>query len=113
MIDDPSQASLPLFFSEDEPTSTERDPVPLTELETPVPDVAMAPAEVSQGSKAPKLPRYYSIASVAEMFDRKPRTIRQWIANRRLKAIKIGNAVFVSEAQLIALISDEMDWPDG
>lgn len=113
MIDDPSQASLPLFFSEDEPTSAERDQVPLRELETPVPEVATAPAQVSEGSPAPKLPRYYSIAEVAATFNRKPRTIRHWIATRRLKAIKIGNAVFVSEAQLIALVSDEKNWPDG
>ncbi len=113
MIDDPSQASLPLFSSEDEPTPTEHDQVPLMVIETPAPDVAKAPAEVSQGSQARKLPRYYSIAEVAATFGRKPRTIRHWIATRRLKAIKIGNAVFVSEAQLIALMPDKMDWPEG
>jgi excisionase family DNA binding protein len=112
MIDDPSQASLPLFFSEDEPTSTERDPVPLMELETPVPDVATAPAAVSEGSPAPKLPRYYSIAEVAATFGRKPRTIRHWIATRRLRAIKIGNAVFVSKTQIDLLVPGGADWPE-
>lgn len=53
----------------------------------------------------PTLPRMYSITEIAEMFGRAPRTIRSWIADGRLGAIKVGNAVFIPEAEIDALLS--------
>jgi excisionase family DNA binding protein len=54
---------------------------------------------------APTLPRMFSIAEIAEMFGRAPRTIRSWIADGRLQAVKIGHAVFIPQAQIDALLS--------
>ena len=51
----------------------------------------------------PKPPRFYSMAEVAEMFGRKPRTIRHWIALGLLKRTKVGNAVFIAEHEIDAL----------
>jgi hypothetical protein len=113
MIDDPSQASLPLLFGEDEPTLPPVDLAPLTKPEAPVHDDGDARGKAPRHRPVQAPPRYFSGAEVAEMFGRKPRTIRHWIATGRLKAFKVGNAVFVTEAQIRALMPDEEDWPDG
>jgi hypothetical protein len=55
-------------------------------------------------SQATPLPRLFSMAEVATMFGRAPRTIRSWIARGLLKPIKIGNAVFIPQAQIDALM---------
>lgn len=46
----------------------------------------------------------YSMAEVAAMFGRRPRTIRSWIARGLLNTVKIGNAVFIPQAQVDALM---------
>ena len=56
-------------------------------------------------SAAPTLPRMFTMAEIAEMFGRAPRTIRSWIADGRLQAVKVGNAVFVPQAQIDTLLS--------
>lgn len=53
---------------------------------------------------ATPLPRMFSMAEVATMFGRAPRTICSWIARGLLKPIKIGNAVFIPQAQIDALM---------
>ena len=45
-----------------------------------------------------------SVADVAEMFGRSPRTIRSWIARGIFDPVKVGNAVFIPEAQVEALL---------
>lgn len=52
----------------------------------------------------PALPRMYSIAEIAEMFGRAPRTIRSWIDDGRLRAVKVGNAVFIPESEIDAIL---------
>jgi hypothetical protein len=64
---------------------------------------AMTTALVPNG-KATPLPRMFSMAEVATMFGRAPRTIRSWIARGLLKPIKVGNAVFIPQAQIDALM---------
>jgi helix-turn-helix protein len=51
------------------------------------------------------LPRMLSIADLAEMFGRAPRTIRSWIARGIFAPIKVGNAVFIPQTQVDALLS--------
>jgi hypothetical protein len=64
----------------------------------------MTKSSVSNGQATP-LPRLHSVAEVATMFGRAPRTIRGWIARGLLKATKIGNSVFISPAQIDALVA--------
>lgn len=54
-----------------------------------------------------ELPRMLSIADVAEMFGRSPRTIRSWIARDIFDPIKVGNAVFIPETQVTLLLHGE------
>ena len=63
----------------------------------------MTTSFVSAGQAAPH-PRMYSMAEVAAMFGRRPRTIRSWIARGLLNTVKIGNAVFIPQAQVDALM---------
>ena len=51
-----------------------------------------------------ELPRMRSVADVAEMFGRSPRTIRSWIARGIFNPVKVGNAVFIPETQIEALL---------
>jgi uncharacterized protein YjcR len=46
-----------------------------------------------------------SVADLAEMFGRAPRTIRSWIARGIFQPIKVGNAVFIPQEQVDALLS--------
>jgi hypothetical protein len=64
----------------------------------------MTNLSISNDQTAP-LPRMRTIAEVATMFGRAPRTIRGWIARGLLKATKIGNSVFISPAQIDALVA--------
>jgi uncharacterized protein YjcR len=50
-------------------------------------------------------PRLFSVAEIATMFGRAPRTIRSWIARELFQPVKVGNAVFIPEAQIDALLS--------
>ena len=51
-----------------------------------------------------QLPRLHAVSDVAEMFGRAPRTIRSWIARGLLTPIKVGNAVFIPQDQIDALL---------
>ncbi len=64
-------------------------------------------SETRRLPKAParELPRMLSTAQVAEMFGRAPRTIRSWIDRGLLKPVKVGNSVFIPQAQIDALLS--------
>src|ERR1035437_9493865 len=62
----------------------------------------MAPPKKSAAST---LPRMFPIAEIAEMFGRAPRQIRSWIADGRLQVVKVGNAVFIPQAQIDTLLS--------
>ncbi len=48
----------------------------------------------------PHAPRFYPYAEVAKMFGRSTRTVRLWVASGRLKAIKIGAAPFIPDAEI-------------
>ena len=52
-----------------------------------------------------ELPRMRSTSEVAQMFGRAPRTIRSWIERGFFQPIKVGNAVFIPQAQIDALLS--------
>lgn len=56
-------------------------------------------------TKSPLLPRLHAVSDVAEMFGRAPRTIRSWIARGLLAPIKVGNAVFIPQDQIDALLT--------
>jgi len=45
-----------------------------------------------------------SIAEVAEMFGRAPRTIRSWIERGIFQPVKVGNSVFIPQEQVDALL---------
>jgi len=49
-------------------------------------------------------PRLHAVFDMAEMFGRAPRTIRSWIARGLLTPIKVGNAVFIPQNQIDALL---------
>ena len=51
-----------------------------------------------------ELPRMLSIAEVAGIFGRRPRTIRDWIARGILQRVKVGNAVFIPQEQVEVLL---------
>ncbi|MDE2576288.1 MAG: helix-turn-helix domain-containing protein [Rhodospirillales bacterium] len=52
-----------------------------------------------------ELPRLLTIAQVAAVFGRQPRTVRAWIAARKIRAIRIGRTPFVSMEVIEKLIS--------
>lgn len=56
-----------------------------------------------------ELPRMLSIAEVADMFGRSARTIRSWIQKGLLQPVKVGNAVFVPQTQIDALLAKSRD----
>ena len=55
-------------------------------------------------SAAGVLRRRFRIAQVAEAFGRAPRTVRSWIEKGLLEREKIGNAVFIREDQIEAML---------
>jgi excisionase family DNA binding protein len=48
-----------------------------------------------------------SVAEVAEMFGRAPRTIRTWIARGLVRPIKVGGAVFIPQSEVDALLTKD------
>jgi excisionase family DNA binding protein len=72
-------------------------------IEPPAP--AQGPVTGSEKPAARVLPQMFSIAEVAEMFGRAPRTIRSWIERGLLKPVKVGNSVFIPQDQIDALLS--------
>ena len=67
-------------------------------------------ASQGRGEPSPKtpvmrqLPRMLSVAEVADMFGRAPRTIRSWIRRGIFQPIKVGNSVFIPQGQVDALL---------
>ena len=53
----------------------------------------------------PVVPKLYTVAKVAEMFDRKPRTVRSWISAGLLPRVKVGNAVFIPAEALAKMVA--------
>lgn len=47
----------------------------------------------------------FSIAEVAELFGRRPRTIRSWIARGLLRPVRVGRSVFIPGVQVDALLT--------
>ena len=47
----------------------------------------------------------FSIAEVAELFGRSPRTIRDWIARGLLRPVRVGRSVFILKAHVDALLT--------
>jgi excisionase family DNA binding protein len=60
---------------------------------------------IRASARREELPEVYSVAEVAELFGRQPRTVRGWIADGRLPCVRIGRAVFVPEPALRALFA--------
>ncbi len=52
------------------------------------------------------LRRRFRIAQVAEAYGCQPRTVRSWIEKGLLEREKIGNAVFIREDQLQAMVRE-------
>ena len=52
------------------------------------------------------LRRRFRIAQVAEAYGCQPRTVRSWIEKGLLEREKIGNAVFIREDQLEAMVRE-------
>ena len=50
------------------------------------------------------LPRRFRIGQVAEAFGCAPRTVRSWIEKGLLEREKVGNAVFIREDQIEAMV---------
>ena len=57
----------------------------------------------------PTGPRFYPYAEVAKMFCRSVRTVRWWVKSGHLKAIKIGQARYIPEAEIQRLQSGGED----
>jgi hypothetical protein len=49
------------------------------------------------------LPRMLSIAEVGEIFNREPRTIRDWIDRGLISRVKVGNSVFIPWTEIEAI----------
>jgi excisionase family DNA binding protein len=52
------------------------------------------------------VPEVFTIAKVAEMFGRQPRTVRSWIADGLLPHLKIGRSVFVPADALAKMVAN-------
>ena len=52
------------------------------------------------------VPEVLTIAQVADMFGRKPRTVRSWIADGLLPHLKIGRSVFVPADALAEMVAN-------
>jgi excisionase family DNA binding protein len=52
------------------------------------------------------VPQVFTIAEVADMFGRKPRTVRGWIADGLLPHLKVGRSVFVPADALAKMVAD-------
>ena len=66
--------------------------------------VPAVPVDASAVADAPPAPSVYSIAQVARLFGRQPRTIRAWIAVGRLPVLRIGRTPFIPVAALDAML---------
>ncbi|MEN6351212.1 MAG: helix-turn-helix domain-containing protein [Syntrophomonas sp.] len=53
--------------------------------------------------------RFYSPNEIAEHFNVKPNTVRKWITQGKLKAIKLGDIWRVSESDLKDFIKTNQD----
>lgn len=64
------------------------------------------PTKPQRAAPAPPeaLRRRFRIAQVAEAFGCQPRTVRSWIEKGLLEREKIGNAVFIREDQIEAML---------
>jgi excisionase family DNA binding protein len=51
------------------------------------------------------VPKAYSIKTIAEALDVSPRTVRRWIATRKLIAHQIGGVVRITDADFRAFLA--------
>lgn len=51
--------------------------------------------------------KYYSTEEIAEMYNLKPVTIRNWITRGKLKAIKLGHLWRISEEELQRFVGQD------
>jgi excisionase family DNA binding protein len=51
--------------------------------------------------------KYYSTEEIAEMYNLKPVTIRNWITKGQLKAIKLGHLWRISETDLQEFVKQD------
>ena len=56
--------------------------------------------------KAPAVPKFHSIKTIANRLDLSPRTVQRLIDSGPLQAVKIGGSVRVSEVELQRLLTD-------
>ena len=54
------------------------------------------------------IPPLLSAAEVGAIFNREPRTIREWIARGVLIRVKVGNSVFIPWSQVAAICDGEV-----
>jgi excisionase family DNA binding protein len=66
-----------------------------------------AAAELQSPAPVRELPRFYSYAEVAAAFGKSTRTIRWWVKSGHIKAIKIGQARLISEAEILRVANGE------
>ena len=50
--------------------------------------------------------KYYKISKMAEMLDVSEKTLRRMIADRRIKAVRIGGSVRIPHSELHKMIQD-------
>jgi hypothetical protein len=68
---------------------------------------APPPAE-DQDVREPEIPGLLSSRQVATIFGRDPRTLRRWVRNGRLTAIKVGGALFFLASEIRGLIDGQL-----
>jgi hypothetical protein len=76
-----------------------------TELQPEV--AAMTAARSAPAFPPTHHPRCYKYCEVAVIFGRSPRTIRHWVKTGLLKAIRVGAARLISEAEITRVITSD------
>jgi excisionase family DNA binding protein len=72
------------------------------------PEAAAMPAARSAPAVPPTHhPRCYNYCEVAVIFGRSPRTIRHWVKKGLLRAIRVGAARLISEAEITRVITGD------
>ena len=96
------------------PTTSMGDQVKAVSVGSQNPASANSDRSVTPGHGVPAtsvpgvLQQRFRIAQVAEAFGRAPRTVRSWIEKGLLEREKVGNAVFIREDQIEAMLRGQM-----
>lgn len=81
-------------------------------MQRPIPkpgSPAMTAGIEGGGGEPPDLDRLYTFADVTRLFRRSPRTIRNWVSQGRLTAVRVGPAVYFLRREIDRLISGRED----